>query len=187
MQEEIDIYFESSKESMDSSLDRLKRELKKIRTGKASPSMLESINVDYYGSQTPLQQVANVGIADGRTLTIKPWEKGMLEAIERSIFEANLGVTPQNDGEIIRIMIPPLTEERRKELVKQVKKSAEEAKISLRSSRRDLIEEIKKAVKDGYPEDLGKDAETNADNLTKKYTTEIDSIVDSKEKDIMKV
>jgi len=166
---------------------RLQRELKKIRTGKASPSMLESISIDYYGSQTPLQQVANVGVADGRTLTIKPWEKGMLEAIERSIFEANMGITPQNDGEMIRIMIPPLTEERRRDLVKQVKKNAEEAKISLRSARRELIEGIKAAVKDGYPEDSGKDAEAEADSLTKKYTGNIDGIVDAKEKDIMKV
>ena len=111
----------------------------------------------------------------------------MLEAIERSIFEANMGITPQNDGEMIRIMIPPLTEERRRDLVKQVKKNAEEAKISLRSARRELIEGIKAAVKDGYPEDSGKDAEAEADSLTKKYTGNIDGIVDAKEKDIMKV
>ncbi len=187
MQEEIDLMMEMAEDSMKGAIDRLQKELVKVRTGKASPTMLQGITVDYYGSQTPLSQVANVGASDARTLTIQPWEKNMLEEIEKAIFAANLGVTPMNNGEMIRINIPPLTEDRRKDLVKKVKAYAEESKVSVRNARREIMEGIKKAVKDGYPEDAGKKAEDNAQNLTNKYTDNIDKYVDAKEKDIMTI
>lgn len=187
MQEEIDIYFDSSIESMDGALSHLKKELNKIRTGKASPVMLETLTVDYYGSASPLGQVSNISVADARTLTIKPWEKKMLQVIERALFEANLGITPMNDGEMIRMTFPPLTEERRRDLVKQVKSSGEDAKVSVRNIRRDLMEAIKKAVKDGYPEDMGKKSEEEAQKLTNDYNTKIDTLIEIKEKEIMTV
>ena len=149
MQEEIDLYYEDAQEKMENAIAHLQRELSKVRTGKASPAMFDSLLVDYYGSPTPLKQVASVGTADARTLTIQPWEKGMLDPIERSIFQANLGVTPQNDGQIIRVVMPMLTEERRRDLVKQVKKLGEDAKVTIRNARRDMMDFLKKTVKDG--------------------------------------
>lgn len=187
MQEDIDFYFDESKESMDSAIDRLTRELLKVRTGKASPSVFDNVMVDYYGTPTPVRQVANVGTLDARTLTIAPWEKAMIDPIEKAIFAANLGLTPQNDGELIRITIPMLTEDRRRDLVKQVKALVEDAKVSIRNVRRDLMEMIKKAVKDGYPEDLGKKSEAMAQDLTNQYTKKSDDLADKKEKDIMTI
>ncbi len=172
---------------MEGALEHLKVELSKIRAGKASPSMLSSIMVDYYGSPTPLMQVSNVGTADSRTITIQPWEKSMLAPIERAIFEANLGLTPMNDGEFVRINIPPLTEERRKQLVKQSKGHGEDAKISVRSARHKVIDFIKKEVKDGYPEDAGKKREEEVEALTKTFYKKVETLIEAKEKDVMTV
>ncbi len=187
MQEEIDFYFDESKEAMAATVVHLQKELKKVRTGKANPGIFDSVMVDYYGSPTPLKQVANVGTIDARTLNIQPWEKKMIDPIERAIFEANLGLTPQNDGENIRITIPMLTEERRKNLVKQIKALTEDAKVGIRNTRRDLMELLKKAVKDGYPEDMGKKAEAKAQQMTDDYTKQAEDFAAIKEKDIMKV
>lgn len=185
--EEVNMAIEIAREGMDNALEHLNNELVKIRTGKASPAMLNGLLVEYYGSPTPLNQVANVATSDARTITIQPWEKKMLATIEQSIFAANLGLTPMNDGEIIRINIPPLTEERRKLLVKQAKQLGEECKISLRSSRHKAMDAIKKAVKDGYPEDAGKRREEEVDKLVHDYSEKIDHVVEVKEKDIMTV
>ncbi len=185
--EELDMYLEITREAMDASLEHLQRELTKIRTGKAAPSVLNDILVPYYGSPTPLNRVANVSAQDSKTLVIQPWEKSMLAPIERSIFEANLGFTPQNDGELIRINIPPLTEERRKKLVKRAKSLGEDAKISIRSSRREAMESLKKAVKNGLPEDIEKRKEGVVQDMTNKYGKKVDQMVESKEKDIMTI
>lgn len=172
---------------MSDSIDHLKKELMKISTGKANPNMVNGLLVSYYGTDTPMNQVANVTIADSRTLTIQPWEKSMIQPIEKAIFEANLGVTPQNDGELVRLSIPPLTEDRRKQLVKQAHGQGEDAKVSIRNARRDLMSEIKKAVKDGYPEDAGKRKEDEADKLTKNYINKVDELIKSKESDILTI
>lgn len=172
---------------MDVAVDHLKKELTKIRTGKASTGLLDGLLVDYYGNNTPLAQVANVGIADARTITIQPWEKSMLAKIEQSIFAANLGITPMNDGEIIRISIPPLTEERRRDLAKQAKTMGEEAKVALRHARHKVIDFIKKAMKDGFPEDMGKRKEADVDKLLHHHSEAVDHLIAAKEKDIMTV
>lgn len=187
MQEEVDLLLEIAKESMGQSIGHLKHELSKIRAGKASTAMLDGIKVDYYGSPTPLSQVANVSTADAKTLVIQPWEKSMLAPIEKSIFEANLGLTPMNDGEMVRINIPPLTEERRKGLAKSAKKLGEDAKIGLRSARHKAMDGVKKAVKDGYPEDAGKKREGEIQDMTNSYGKKVDEMLVAKEKDIMTV
>ena len=185
--EELDMMLDMARESMDGSLEHLSKELIKVRTGKASPAILGGILVEYYGSPTPLNQVANVSTSDSRTIVIQPWEKPMLAAIERSIFESNLGLTPQNDGEVVRLSIPPLTEERRRDLVKQVKALGEDAKVSIRNGRRDAMDSVKKAVKDGLPEDSGKRKETEIQDLTNEFSNKVDKIVEIKEKDIMTI
>lgn len=185
--EEIEIIIESTKESMEDSMEHLRKELQKISTGKATPMMVDGLLVEYYGSPTPLSRVANVNVADAKTLVIQPWEKTMIAPIERAIFEANLGVTPQNDGDVVRIIIPPLTQDRRKDLVKKVKALGEEGKVSLRNARRDAIKEIKDTVKEGVPEDIGKDKETEIDEMTKKYSNKCDDLVKVKETDIMTI
>jgi len=187
MTEEIEILFEEVKEKMDKAISHLEHELIKIRAGKASPNMLEGIMVDYYGSMTPLQQVANVNTPDPRTIAIQPWEKAMIVPIEKAIMAANLGLNPENNGEIIRINVPPLTEERRRDLVKQVKKEAEDAKISLRNIRRDANEELKRMKKDGLPEDIEKDAEADVQKITDKYAAVVEEHVVKKEKDILTI
>ncbi|MFT4761546.1 MAG: ribosome recycling factor [Paraglaciecola sp.] len=187
MQEEIDLILEISKEGMGQSIDHLKNELSKIRAGKASTAMLDGIKVEYYGTPTGLGQVANVSTADAKTLIIQPWEKSMLAPIERAIFEANLGLTPMNDGEMVRINIPPLTEERRRDLAKSAKKLGEDAKIGLRSTRHKGMDGIKKAVKDGYPEDAGKKREIEIQEMTNGYSKRVEEMLVAKEKDIMKV
>lgn len=187
MNEELDIAYDMVKDSMIKTIEHLQFELSKVRTGKASPQMLQSIKVDYYGSPTPLSQVANISTTDARTLVIQPWEKKLLAAIEKSLFEANLGVTPMNDGEVIRLSLPPLTEERRRDLVKQAKHFAEDAKVSIRNARRDMMEEIKKAVKDGYPEDEGKKRESKTQDLTNEYSDKADKLLTAKEQDIMTI
>ena len=187
MQEDIDIIIEATEESMNSAIDHLNHELSKIRSGKASPTLLQDIRIDYYGAPTPLNQVANVKVADGRTLTIEPWEKGNLAAIERAIFAENMGLTPQNDGIIIRINLPPLTEDRRKDLAKQAGAMGEKAKVGIRSARRSAMEDIKKEVKNGLPEDMGKRAEGQIEDLTKAYYAKAEAYVAAKEKEILTV
>lgn len=183
--EEIDIYLETAKEMMDSAIKHTKDEFAKIRAGKAMPNMLDGIEVEYYGSMTPLNQVAGVTTPDARTLSVKPWEKTMLQEIERAIINSNLGFNPQNDGEQIRINIPPLTEERRLNLMKQVKAEAEKGKISIRNARKETNDSLKKL--EGVSEDLVKNAEEDVQKLTDSYTSKIDALVESKEKDIMTV
>ncbi|MAX69593.1 MAG: ribosome recycling factor [Flavobacteriaceae bacterium] len=184
MDEEIKFIIDSTKESMDAALKHLEKQLVNIRAGKASPAMLGSVMVDYYGSQTPLNQVANVNTPDGRTISVQPWEKSMLQEIERGIMIANLGFNPMNNGEMIIINVPPLTEERRKDLAKQAKAEAEDAKIGVRNARKDAMNDLKKA---DVSEDLQSNAEIDVQELTDSYVKKIDSILDVKEKEIMTV
>jgi ribosome recycling factor len=186
-QEEMDQHFKEAHEEMTHAIEHLIHELGKIRTGKASTSMVNEILVPYYGSPTPLNQVANVNTTDARTIAIQPWEKTLIGAIEKAIFEANLGITPMNNGEQIILGIPPLTEERRKDLVKQAKNLGEEAKISIRSTRHKLMETIKKAVKDHYPEDMGKRREAQVQEMVNEYSAKADHAVEIKDADIMTV
>ncbi len=187
MDELLSEQLEECKILMADSIEHLKGELLKIRTGKASPAMLNGLLVTYYGAPTPLPQVASVGTADSRTLTIKPFDKNALGAIEKSIFEANLGITPMNDGELIRLNIPPLTEERRREMTKKVKAEGEVAKISIRNARRDAMDAIHKEVKNGYPEDAGKRKEDTVQGWTDTFSKQIESIVESKENEVMTI
>jgi ribosome recycling factor len=187
MSEDLAFIMEDAHDSMKSAVTHLETELVKIRAGKANPQMLDGLVVDYYGSATVINQVANVSVLDARTLTIQPWEKNMLQPIERSIIAANLGVTPQNDGNIIRLFMPPLTEERRKEFVKKANGEGEHSKVAIRNIRRDAIEEIKKLQKDGLSEDAAKDAEKEMQDLTDKYISLVEKHLGVKEKEIMSV
>ena len=187
MEEEISFIIDSTKESMNKSISHLENELTKIRAGKANPSMLDPVSVDYYDSLTPLNQVANVNTLDARTISIQPWEKSMLEPIERAIINANIGLNPQNNGEMIMINVPPLTEERRIALVKQVKAEGEHAKVSIRNSRKEANDEIKKLQNDGLSEDRSKSLEGDVQKMTDEYGAKIDHVCDLKEKDIMTV
>ncbi|MBB69423.1 MAG: ribosome recycling factor [Flavobacteriaceae bacterium] len=185
MNEEIEFILESAKEAMGKAQAHLEKQFVNIRAGKASPSMLGSVTVDYYGTQTPLAQVANVNTPDGRTITVQPWEKSMLQDIEQAIMVANLGFNPMNNGESIIINVPPLTEERRKELAKQAKSEAEEAKISIRGSRKDANNELKKLSE--ISEDLKKNVETDIQEITDVKIKTIDALFAAKEKEILKV
>lgn len=185
--EEISRIISFAEEKMDGAVEHLQHELVKLRTGKASIDLLNGILVPYYGAPTHLHQVANVSTGDARTLLIQPWERNMLGAIEKALFEAELGMTPQNDGQIIRLVIPPVTEERRKDLVKKAKHSGEESKVGVRAARHKAMDEIKKAVKAGFPEDLGKKEEAKVEAITKHHIEKIDKILEVKEKEIMKV
>jgi ribosome recycling factor len=187
MTEEINFIIDSAKESMNGSIAHLEKEFLNIRAGKASPQMLGGVFVDYYGSQTPISQVANINAADARTLTVTPWEKNMLQPIEKAIMIANLGLNPMNNGENIIINIPPLTEERRRELVKQAKSEAEDAKIGIRNARKDANTDIKKEEKNGTSEDVCKKAEEDIQKLTDSYIKKIDELLAVKEAEIMKV
>jgi ribosome recycling factor len=187
MADDLNSITEHALDSMNKAISHLEMELTKIRAGRANPNMLDGLSVDYYGNPTPISQVGNISVVDARTLTIQPWEKNMLQPIERSIIAANLGVTPQNDGVIIRIFLPPLTEERRKEIVKRVHNEGEQSKVAIRSIRRDAIEHIKKLKKDGLSEDLAKDSEDEVQAMTDKYIAVIDKHLASKEKEIMSV
>jgi ribosome recycling factor len=178
---------EDLEDSMKKAISHLETELVKIRAGKANPQMLDGIVVDYYGSLTPLNQVANVSIADVRTLTIQPWEKNMLQPIERAIINSNIGINPQNDGNMIRMFLPPLTEERRREFVKRANGEGEHSKVAIRNIRRDAIEQIKKLQKDGLSEDAAKDAEKEIQDTTDKFIIVVDKHLASKEKEIMAV
>jgi ribosome recycling factor len=174
-------------ESMKKAINHLESELVKIRAGRATPQMLDGIVVDYYGNPTPISQVGNITVADARTIMIQPWEKNMLQPIERSIIAANIGINPQNDGSIIRIFLPALTEERRKEIVKRVHVEGEHSKVAIRNIRRDAIEGIKKLKKEGLSEDLAKDSEDEVQEITNQYISLVDKHLASKEKEIMSV
>jgi ribosome recycling factor len=187
MSEELQMIIEDAEDGMKKAISHLEAELTKIRAGKASPGMLDGINVDYYGSPTPIAQVANISVLDVRTISIQPWEKPMLQAIEKAIMQANIGVTPQNDGNQIRIFMPPLTEERRKELVKKAGGEGEHSKVAIRNIRRDAIEQVKKLQKDGLSEDASKDGEETIQEITNKYISLVDKHLAAKEKEMMTV
>ncbi|WP_153795907.1 ribosome recycling factor [Foetidibacter luteolus] len=187
MQEELELILDDVNTSMKKAIDHLEVELTKIRAGKASPAMLNGINVDYYGSPTPISNVANITVLDAKTISIQPWEKNMLAAIERSIMQANIGITPQNDGVQIRLFLPPLTEERRKELFKKASNEGEHSKVAIRNIRRDAMEMIKKLQKDGLSEDVAKDAEKDVQDITDKHIVLVDKHLAAKEKEMMSV
>lgn len=184
---EVKDYLKNAEESMQLAVDYLEDTLSRIRAGKASAKLIDGIRVDYYGSQAPITNVANVSVPDARTIAITPWEKTMFKEIEKAIINSDLGITPENNGEVIRLNIPPLTEERRKQLVKQCKAEAENAKVSVRNARRDTIDKLKKEVKNGLSEDLEKDAEAEVQKLHDKYIKEVDRVFGEKEKEILKV
>lgn len=187
MSDELTNILDGSTQTMRKAINHLEAELVKIRAGKANPSMIDGIMTEYYGNPTPINQVANVSILDARTISIQPWEKNMLQAIEKSIIAANIGINPQNDGNVIRLYLPPLTEERRKELVKRCNQEGENAKVSIRNIRREAIEHIKKLQKDGVSEDACKDAEKEAQEITDKHISLVEKHLESKEKEIMAV
>lgn len=187
MNEDVELLLEITQEKMDKALTHLQKELGKIRAGKADPKMLDGIFVDYYGNKSPLSQVSNINTPDPRTISIQPWEKSMVEVIEKAILAANIGLTPMNNGELIRINIPILTQERRKELVKQVKTEGENTKIAIRNIRRESNEDVKKLKKDGLSEDLAKNAEDEIQKITDNSINKTDEIIDLKEKQIMTV
>ena len=187
MSEDLNKILADTETAMRKAINHLEAELVKIRAGKANPSMLDGIMVDYYGNPTAINQVANVSALDARTISVQPWEKNMLQHIERAITVANIGINPQNDGNVIRLFLPPLTEERRKELVKKCNVEGENARISIRNIRRDGIEHIKKLQKDGLSEDAAKDAEKEAQDLTDKFISLVEKHLEAKEKEIMVV
>ena len=187
MREDLELIYDEFKASNGKSMDHLNSELLKIRAGKASPAMLQGVMVDYYGSPTPLQQVANVGTMDARTITVQPWEKSLLNEIMRAIINANLGFAPQSNGESLLISVPPLTEERRRDLVKLAKAEGENAKVAVRNNRKDAIDMIKSMKEDGLSEDLQKDAEGEVQNITNSYSAKIDELIKEKEADIMTI
>lgn len=187
MSEELIKIKEHAQDAMNKAIGHLEVELVKIRAGKATPGLVDGIHVEYYGNHVPISQVGNVSVADARTLTIQPWEKNMLQPIERAIIAANIGVTPQNDGNIIRLFLPPLTEERRRELVKKSHGEGEQSKVAIRNIRRDAMEHIKKLQKNGLSEDVCKDAEKEMQDNTDKFISLVDKHLAAKEKEIMTV
>ena len=184
---DVNHYLNPAEEKMELAVAYLEETLARIRAGKANPKILDGLRVDYYGSLAPISNVANVGVPDARTITITPWEKSMFKVIEKAIIDSDLGIMPENNGEIIRISIPPLTEERRKALVKQSKNEAEQAKISVRNARREAIDGLKKAIKDGMSEDVEKDAEDKLQKTHDRYMKKIDELFALKEKEILTV
>lgn len=184
---EVKEYLNNAEESMQSAVMYLEDTLSHIRAGKANAKLIDGIRVDYYGSLAPISNVANVSVPDARTIAITPWEKSMFKEIEKAIINSDLGINPENNGEVIRLNIPPLTEERRKQLVKQCKAEAENAKVSVRNARRDTIDKLKKEVKNGLSEDVEKDAEADVQKLHDKYIKEIDKVFAEKEKEILTV
>lgn len=187
MQEDLDKIVKDTNDNMSRAITHFEAEVLKIRAGKATPTMLDGLTVDYYGSPTPIAQVANLQVVDARTLTIQPWEKNMMAPIERSIMQANLGVTPQNDGIIIKLFMPPITEERRKEFVKKAYAEGETAKIAIRNIRRDGMEAVKKMQKDGLSEDAAKETEARVQGITDKKILAIDAHCAAKEKELLTV
>jgi len=187
MNEEVQLVYEMAKENMEKALEHLDNELVRIRAGKANVHILDGVLVDYYGTPTPLNQVSNISTPDAKTIMIQPWEKSMIDTIERALMQSNVGITPSNNGEVIRLIIPQLTEERRRELVKKVKNEGENARVSIRNSRREANEEYKQMQKDGLSEDETKTAEDQIQKLTNDYAEKIDKIVEAKELDIMTI
>jgi ribosome recycling factor len=187
MSDTLEKIIAGAEDTMKKAIAHLESELVKVRAGKANPNMLDGIVVDYYGNPTPIGQIGNISVLDARTLSIQPWEKNMLQPIEKAIMASNIGITPQNDGANIRLFMPPLTEERRKELVKRANGEGEQSKVAIRSIRRDAIEHIKKLQKDGLSEDVCKDAEKEVQNSTDKHISLIEKHLSNKEKEIMSV
>ena len=187
MAEDISSIIAVADDHMKKAITHLETELVKIRAGKANPQMVDGIQVDYYGSMMPINQVANISVLDARTLSIQPWEKNMLQPIERAIIAANIGINPQSDGVLIRMYLPPLTEERRRELVKKCQGEGEHSKVAIRNIRRDAIENIKKLQKNGLSEDAAKDAEAEVQQVTDRYTAAVEKHLAAKEKEIMAV
>ena len=187
MSDELSLILDEAASTMAKAINHLEAELVKIRAGKANPVMLDGIVADYYGSPTPISQIANITTLDARTISVTPWEKNMLQVIERAIIAANIGINPQNDGINIRLFLPPLTEERRKELVKKSAGEAEHAKVAIRNIRRDAIEEVKKMQKDGLSEDIAKDSEKEIQEMTDKYIALVEKHLAVKEKDVMSI
>jgi len=187
MSEELELIKMDTEATMKKAISHLEADLVKIRAGKANPNMLDGIVAEYYGSPTPLAQIANITVLDARTISVQPWEKNMIQPIERAIIASNIGINPQNDGNFIRLFLPPLTEERRKELVKRCNGEGENAKISIRNIRRDGIEQIKKLQKDGLSEDAAKDGEAEIQELTNRFISLVEKHLEAKEKEIMVV
>lgn len=187
MNEEVELVIEEAKDRMQKALEHLEYELSRLRAGRANPVLLDGITVDYYGLNSPLSQVSNINTPDPKTILIQPWEKNMLGTIEKAILAANIGLTPMNNGEVIRISIPPLTEERRHQLVKQVRNEGETAKISLRNARKWANDELKKMLKDGLPEDVEKNASENIQEMVHDFSAKVDKVMAMKEKEVMTV
>lgn len=187
MNEDVELITEETKDRMEKALDHLEHELARLRAGRSNPALLDGVTVDYYGVISPLSQVSNINTPDAKTILIQPWEKSMLGTIEKAIMAANIGLTPVNNGEVIRINIPPLTEERRHQLVKQVRNEGETAKISIRNARKWANDELKQLLKDGLPEDVEKEATEKVQEMTHIYTAKIDKVMAAKEKDVLTV
>jgi len=187
MTDELELTKDEAEERMDKAIKHLEYELSHLRAGRANPLLLDGINIDYYGTMTPLSQVSNINTPDAKSILIQPWEKPMLNVIEKAILAANIGMTPINNGEVIRINVPPLTEERRHQLVKQVRQEGETAKISIRTARKWFNDELKTLIKDGLPEDEEKNGEKIIQEMTDKHIGRIDKVMEAKEKEIMTV
>ncbi len=187
MNEEVQLIYEMTRERMEKAVEHLENELSRIRAGKANIHILDGIMVDYYGTPTPLNQVSNISTPDAKTIMIQPWEKSMIDPIEKALMNSNVGITPANNGEVIRLAIPPLTEERRRNLVKQVKNEGENARVSVRNSRRDANDEYKQMQKNGLSEDETKDAEAEIQKLTDEFIGQVDKVIEGKEEDIMTI
>ncbi len=187
MNEDVQMTLDMAEESMSHAAHHLEESLVHIRAGKANVRILDPVRVNYYGSSVPIANVANISTPDAKTIAIQPWEKSLIKEIEKAIINSEVGITPDNNGEIIRLSIPPLTEERRRNLVKQTKSEGEDARISVRNARHEAIASFKKMVKDGLPEDMGKDAEENTQKMHDKYLKKIEEILAAKEKEILTV
>ena len=187
MNEEVELVIEETRDRMQKALEHLEYELSRLRAGRATPVLLEGIPGDYYGVNSPLSQVSNINTSDPKTILIQPWEKSMLGTIEKAIMAANIGLTPMNNGEVIRIGIPPLTEERRHQLVKQVRNEGETAKISIRNARKWANDELKKMLKEGLPEDIEENASESVQEMTHEFSAKVDKVMALKEKDVMTV
>lgn len=187
MNEESQFVIDEASEGMENTIVHLERDFHKIRAGKASPDMLEDVRFDYYGALTPLNQAANINTPDSRLIVVQPFDKNMLSVMEKAIMAANLGFNPQNNGEVLRIQVPPITEQRRRDLVKQAKNEAENAKVAIRNIRRSANDEAKQLKKDGLPEDEAKKLEEDIQKLTDKYVKKVDDLFEVKEKDLMAV
>ncbi len=187
MTDELELTKDEADERMDKAIKHLEYELSHLRAGRANPLLLDGINIDYYGTMTPLSQVSNINTPDAKSILIQPWEKNMLNVIEKAILAANIGMTPINNGEVIRINVPPLTEERRHQLVKQLRQEGETAKISIRTTRKWFNDELKTLTKDGLPEDEEKNGEKIIQEMTDKHIAKVDKVMDAKEKEVMTV